>query len=88
MRRHEISPVARLIFGSAVYVVVVVVAAAMLWEWTLVDATVVVVLTGSVAAAAVFIWGVVHATNRRDDSRPGNRPSDSRSVHPDRGVSH
>ena len=78
MRLREISPVARLIFGSAVYVVVIVVAAAMLWEFSFVDATIVVVLAGSMAAAALFIWCVVHATNRRDDPRPGNRPSDSR----------
>jgi membrane protein implicated in regulation of membrane protease activity len=77
MRLRDVSPMKRLIFGSAAYLMVIVYAAWTLWGMPAIDA--VFLLTGSVAGAA-FIWDVVRRLNRRDDPRDpfySNRPPDS-----------
>jgi len=69
MRPREISPVVRLIFGSTVYLLVVGFAAAMLWGWTPVEATIALTCAGIATIGGGFIWCIVHSINHRDDAQ-------------------
>lgn len=77
MRLRDISPVTRLLFGSAVYAVVVVVALGMLAGWSeLVDIAIWVLVPIAFIAGPGFIYGVVWAINRRDRRRGAGSASE------------
>jgi uncharacterized membrane protein len=75
MDECESSAVTRLIVGSAVYILVVAVAALMLWGWegSLLAGGVILII-GSPIIGACVIWSVVRWTNYRDDPQSARRP--------------
>ena len=68
------SPVARLIFGSAVYLLVCLYAAWMLWGSALIAGGVILV---ALLAGAGFITYVVRSLNRRAAAHESNSESDA-----------
>ena len=78
MKLGDISPETRLILGTVVYIVVVVVAAGMLAGWTALG-TAAAFLTATLIAAvagAASIWYFVRRINRRDAPRKADSASE------------